>query len=985
MPTRITTVILIVFICLLFINFAYPQNSKIDSLENVLKRPMPDTSKAKVLSSLGYDYFNKDVEKSILYGKKLLTLSQKMDDQKHIAQAYDILSRCYIVKSYDIDTIIQVCDRGIKAAEKAGVTALRIGLIYAKGITYEKKGFLEKALSFYQKVFELAKEKGETRRVITALYGMSSVMARMENDDLAKAYIIQAVKYAEELGDEYLITYMKSGLGDQYYVEQNYDSTIIIMKSVLEYCERNGDKYAKAVSLANIGKSYLKKNQIDLSLEYLKKGYEVALEINNDNAITLALMHISENYLIQKNYTEAAKKAKEGLKILGKEGNIHRKKAFYAHLLNSYKSQEQLDSAFQYQQLYYELQDSIFNLEKDKQINSLTIKYEVEQKEAENELLKSQKIQDKLAIRQSIIIGVGTVLILLIVVGFLRHSNQQRKQQNELLEQKVEERTKELLTANEELNEIRSIKLLEEAKSRFFANISHEFRTPLTLIQAPLELVLKSNELSNRNYTMLTRALQNSKQLLRLVGQILDLTKLEANELALKETKVLFYPFMRKTIANFESYAQQKKIDLKFEYHLNKDIQLEIDEDKVEKILNNYLSNAIKFTSTNGKITIIVSNTGNNIKIAVQDNGKGIPKEELQNVFKRYYQVRNGQTDAPLGQMNYHDGGTGIGLSLCADYAALMNAKVWVESQNKDRKGSTFFFEFPQKEFFAALSTEELETIENEPIVSSLPFAENQGQKSLNPTLLIVEDSYDLQGFLTDLLTEDYNIITKENGQTALDWLGETDTLPNLIISDVMMPKMDGFEFLENLKNSDEYRHIPVLMLTARAEMKDKLKALRIGVDDYLLKPFNDVELKVRIKNLIEKTVHRFVKIASEKGEDEAKAMPMPKMSFEDSQWLQELEMLIEKNIADFNLTADVIVDKMYISRSKLFRKLKHLTGLTFSQYLKEARLQKAKSILESGQFDTIKSISYSIGIKQPAYFSKNYKQRFGKRPSEYL
>jgi signal transduction histidine kinase/DNA-binding response OmpR family regulator len=668
-------------------------------------------------------------------------------------------------------------------------------------------------------------------------------------------------------------------------------------------------------------------------------------------------------------------------------------KDIYKDLSDNYADLGNKSLAYDYLTQSNLYRDSLFTKTQNRQITEIENKFYVKEKEIENELLKSEQAKNKGTIRQRTILGIGSVLILILVsilAIVLRRSNAFKSQQNELLGEKVQSRTQELLTANQELDEAKSKQLLASAKFRFFANVSHELRTPLTLIQAPLEASLNSGQLDNKNWTRITRALQSSKKLNELVSQIMDLTKFEANKLQLNETTEVFYLLIRRTIAAFESYTQQKGIKLSLYYEPIKDLQIEIDKEKFERILTNFLSNAIKFTPKGGSIRIVVKDLTNQLQLSVIDTGIGIHAAEIERVFERYYQANYNQ-NAPLGQVNHHAGSTGIGLSLCADYAKLFDGKVWAESQFEGQTGSVFYFEFPKKEVFGQLTTAAKVEVESSIV------KENGIQKEAiilpidtkKDRILVVEDNYDLRHFMVELLSENYEIIEAEHGQEALDILKNIQNdaaskLPSLIVSDVMMPIVDGFELLKQLKLSDDFRHLPVMMLTARSEMKDKLNALRIGVDDYVLKPFHEVELKVRIKNLIHNFQNRITAIRPNEAAEIEQHNEL-KISESDTNFLVDLENLILKNIDKNGFTAADIADLLLMSRAKLFRKIKELTSLTLNQYITEVRLQKAKELLENKTVNTVKEVTFAIGFKQSSYFSKIYEDRFGRKPSDYL
>jgi len=559
------------------------------------------------------------------------------------------------------------------------------------------------------------------------------------------------------------------------------------------------------------------------------------------------------------------------------------------------------------------------------------------------------------------------------IIYYFNSKNSRLKVKQIELEGLVKERTQKI-EADKTIIEKQATELreIDGIKSRFFANISHELRTPITLIQGPIQSALNSQDLNNRNFTLLTKAKQNTKKLIELVNEILDLTKLDAHKLVLEETTIVFYPFLRSVISNFESIAEVQATQLLLLYDIPTSLKIEVDKNKLEKILNNLLSNAFKFTPKNGKVIVHVQNLGNIIQISVEDNGRGIPAEDIPNVFNRFYQS---------SVNSKAEGGLGIGLALSTEFVKLMKGKIWVESQmNATETGSTFYLQFPKKEVVKMITTEEQFIINGEKkvIVAPVLLSENTPTEVKDETILIVEDNHDLRDYLSYILSPYYNIITAENGQEGLEKLPTAHC--QLILSDVMMPIMDGFEFLEKVKAHDKWRGLPFIMLTARAETHTRLNALRIGVDDYLLKPFDEEELFVRVKNLLGNYKERKIFI-EEEALDENAASIEPIVSAADQQWLEQTEKLILKEMANGVFFNDYLADLLAISRGTLYKNIKSLTGLTPTKYIRVIRLQKAKTLLEQGK--SVKEVSYEVGFQKPEYFSKIFKKEFGKLPSE--
>ena len=483
------------------------------------------------------------------------------------------------------------------------------------------------------------------------------------------------------------------------------------------------------------------------------------------------------------------------------------------------------------------------------------------------------------------------------------------------------------------------------------------------MILSPIRTVLKNRNISNQDFTRLKKAERSGEELLRLVNEILDISKLETDELKLEEQSISLYHWINRIYSSFESQALYNGIEFLLDYQPDDYLNIKIDARKFEAIITNLLSNALKFTPKSGQIILAVQASTNIIKITVSDTGIGIHTDDLPHIFNRFYQSKN--------QRYNQSGGTGIGLAICQEYAKLMNGKLWVESPiTESQTGSRFIFECPK---IVVAHIPDLSIVEKEEAFKQLPLTPISDYQ-----LLVVEDNAHLRQYLQEILSPHYPLSLVSNGQEAIEAIKTTK--PALIISDVLMPVMNGFELLEYLKSNETLQNIPVIMLTALIESKDKLKALRIGVDDYLTKPFDEEELLVRIENLLNNYTERIaynVEPFQEK--------PLTASAIEEKLWLEELEKVVLTALPNFNLTVDVLAQEMNMSRTSFFSKIKKLTGLSPNQYLQEARLVKARKMLENKSVTSVKDVAYKVGIKNVKYFSQLFKKRFSTLPSEFL
>jgi signal transduction histidine kinase/DNA-binding response OmpR family regulator len=532
-----------------------------------------------------------------------------------------------------------------------------------------------------------------------------------------------------------------------------------------------------------------------------------------------------------------------------------------------------------------------------------------------------------------------------------------------------------------ESNQLREI---ESMKSRFFANLSHEFRTPLMLIKGPLEQLIKGRIKENINeyYSMLFR---NTEKLQHLIDQLLELSQLEAASIPLNLQKHDLVSSMQGFTNSFIHLAVQKNINLTF-HSDTEAIITTIDKDKFEKIINNLLSNAFKFTGSGGNISVKLSvETEKDSSIAiisVSDTGIGIPKEYQPKIFNRFYQVDD-------SSKRIH-GGSGIGLALVKE---LVNLHKWdISFQSKEGEGTIFFIKIPLDKDYAEnkktkqpLSKTESKEKRTEFLESSNGIYEidynnkidESGQGVNNPKILIVEDSQDVRRFISDLLKTDYEIFEAEKAEEGIKLALEN--MPELIISDIMMPGMDGIEFCRLIKNNWETSHIPVILLTAKISQDSKIEGLETGADDYITKPFNYEELSVRIKNLIDQR-----KTLREKFSREINIEPgLISGNSLDKEFMEKILNTIEENLANEKFDSDFLAKNMYISRSQLHRKLHAITGHGPGEFIRIYKLKRAaKKILERKL--SITQIAYEVGFNSPAQFTRAFQKYFNCLPSEF-
>ena len=532
---------------------------------------------------------------------------------------------------------------------------------------------------------------------------------------------------------------------------------------------------------------------------------------------------------------------------------------------------------------------------------------------------------------------------------------------------KIEITLNELKIAQAKLQE------LDQLKSQFFANISHEFRTPLTLILGQIESVMSEN-INVKEKGKLQIANRNARRLLTLINQLLDLSKLESGSMELKAEQNNIVSFLKSLFYSFESLAESQKISLKFESGYQ-NIPVVFDPDKMEKIFYNIISNAFKFVSSDGEIKVRLNIINSNVEIRIKDSGIGIPADRLLHIFDRFYQVDSSAT-------RKHEG-TGIGLALTKELIELHKGNISVNST--EGEGSEFIIQLPLGDF--KIEKEEFVKLQQ---IKSLPGnnfdvpnkdekipAADSSVSENSEIILIVEDNVDVRSYIRELLETDYRVIEASDGAGGI--LNASDEIPDLIITDVMMPEMDGFQFSKQIRSDEKTSHIPIIMLTAKAGLNDKITGLETGIDAYITKPFSAKELKVRVKNLIyqrQRLRERFTKSTVIKP-SEVSAVSV------DQRFLEKTIKTIEDHFEDEKFSIEYLAAELNMSISQLNRKLNALVAQPAGQFIRSLRLQRAADLLKQNA-GSVAEICYKVGFNDQGYFTRTFKKQFGVSPSKY-
>jgi signal transduction histidine kinase/DNA-binding response OmpR family regulator len=894
------------------------------------------------------------------------------------ANAYTSISHLHIKTTYYLktppyDSILYYSDKIIALTEnKKSKTSFQqyLKAIALKGVAYKDLGNLSKSLDYFKIIIRETEHVSnpnhfylERQNATTLIAG---VYAIQKNFELALKQYDDLFKYIER---NKVDTTLVSSIVHLRYTRfsrelKNMEVALQHAKKALQIARINKFSVREAMVFLEMAHIYVDTDQIKQADTYLEK----AIKILSSDA---KYMNLRSKYYYLKavindktnNTSEKIRNAEKAFALLSKR-HITNWHIDTANLLyDAYKDKGFYKKANEILEEIVSLEKLVANKEELKKTSLFAI-----ERSDENIALAEAKNKTM----NQVVLCVIFLLIITCISALYIYKDRRKKIQF----------AREISKKNEQLE------LLDKAKSDFFSNITHELQTPLTLIQGPLEQTLGEHgeKLDTITKSKLQMAMKNTSSLKALVNDILNLSKLKAKKLRLHNQSTDLDTFLNTIFRKFMPLMQQKKIHF---HYCCKDLEnyyAITDRKKLEKILNNLLSNAIKYTPAAGTVTVCGKLTKKDaLVISIEDTGVGILTADIPHIFDRYFQSKD--SSKPL------EGGYGIGLSLVKELVELMKGNISVHSEAQ--KGSQFTVSIPLKNVHKKAQKAYLNSTTNEVIAPLADFTTTAHlSKTIKQyTVLIVEDHQDMQHFIASILQKNYQLLIANNGKEALEKLKHSSV--DLIISDVMMPAMDGFTLLETLKKSTSYSNIPMIMLTALSDISYKLKALTIGVDDYLSKPFMATELVARTHNLIQRYQSRkeFVTEHRETVEDKEEVATVFTQQTElptiieksDTELIAKVGEIIEQNMDNPDFKLNDLPEKVYLSERQLRRKIKLITGLSPKKFQQEIQLLKARKLLEEGVYTNVKAVVISVGMQNTTRFSKLYVQRFGKHPTSYF
>jgi signal transduction histidine kinase/DNA-binding response OmpR family regulator len=873
-------------------------------------------------------------------------------------------------------------DSAIYFAQKAHDSSIRIkysdgeikGLNYL-GIAERNKSHYSKAFEYFVEALKISEEVGNLEQKGYTLINIGNIYIYQTNYVGAIEYFENAIEPAILLKNKSMEAYCYLNLGRTYSRVEQYDKASEYLLKTRRIREELNDEEGLITSAVDLGELYRLQGDLDKSLEYLFLSIESIKRIENHGALAYTLNDISKIYRQKDELNKALRYAKESLKVARQYHLINDERKILENLSLIYQQLGDHKTALSLFKSHIDKKDSIFNEENTRKIEGYKSKYEAEKAEAEKRF-----IQEKANLYEIILIIsiVSFIVVLIAAIVLYRSSFIKNKLNKKIQSQNL------ILESDNQLIEQQSKKLeeLDLAKSRFFSNISHDLRSPLSLIMGNYEQIKKDKEsfFSAKTIDYLDVADKNARRLLYLTDEINELTKLEEGMLTLKLVTVKIVPYLQLLVKMFSSTAKYKSIEIIFNSALKEDIQICLDPVHFEKIIYNLVSNALKYSKAGDSIKVELGKITDKISIVVQDTGDGIPEKSVPFIFDRYYQ-------SPENKHHVYEG-LGIGLALVKELIELHEGSITVAS--KQNEGTKFSIILP----IGSISQEGIVPEKSDYIINRSSLWADLWEKTYNEeriikvegikntkhggiNILIVDDHPEVREYLKLLITKSYNVVEAENGIKALEVLNQQKI--DLVVTDLMMPWMDGFELLESMRENEEFQNIPVLVVSARNDEEDKFKVLGRGVNDILQKPFSHEELMLRLNNLLEQK--------SKWNNQKKNALIINDnnlMEGIEKELLEKIEHLVLDRI-DENLSVMDLANVMAASERKVYRMIKKLTNLTPLDYIKEIKWQYLEKLLKEKSIKNATEASKVIGMKNVTNFKKQFSKRFNREIDEMI
>lgn len=952
------------------LNFCHAQldELKIDSLKHLLKETTTDTITVKALAEIGHEYISIKPDSALHFLNEAYAFSKKVNFKRGEAIALNYIGRHYTAQ-HQYYVAMDFFLKSLKVTDYQdqrllAITYFDLGKLYSSmAPIFGSSEISQKSIFYYRKALQALNTVHNNeldyiymRAGIYTEIGRSQMSNHLVKEgelDSAENNFKSSLDLFQKIGSTIFEITSTSDLSHLYFIKKDYKEAIRYAKKSIQLEESSNIYHLRSVLYSNIARYYSVSSQFDSAQHYINKAFASATDIEKNQCYQVQ----AEIFRHKQEYKKAVKYYELLMNDAIKNRDGFTLSLAYFNLYDCYKHLNDYRSAIVYNDLNNNLRDSILNQDTDAKMTELQSQFDAKLDQDQIDLLSKETELKNTTIQRNKLILVTVISLLFLALLTVSHVIYRNR-----------------MIRRAKLQQELAYKKMDKLKSRFFANISHEFRTPLTLILTPLQkkIAQAASPDEKQEFTLMHRS---ASRLLTLVNQLLDLTRLEAGTLTLDLRYANLKKFLLPITSQFASISNSKNVS--FSVNMADNIELFIDHDKTEKIITNLLFNAFKFTPAQGAVTLLVTKEeptsafpNGYAAIRVQDNGAGIAPEHLTKVFDRFYQADNSSWQE----------GTGIGLALCKELVELHKGTITVQSET--RKGSVFTVCLPlsnlQSESHAVDDTIESDTLNT--LSAQVEPKENSALQTaaLEESILIIEDNDDLRQYLKQELNNSFHILEAVDGEKGL--ILAFEKMPDAIISDLMMPGRDGLQLCEIIKNDTRTSHIPILLLTARADIETRLKGLSFGADDYIAKPFVMEEVRLRVFNMIESRNH-----LRKKYSQQIQLRPSEiKAASADERFLKNVMEVTEAHLGDVSFGVEVFAQKVGMSQAQLYRKLHALTEYTPNEFIRHMRLLRAKELLRQ-KVGNVAEVAYQVGFNNLSYFAKCFKTKFAVSPSDFL
>ncbi|WP_115868945.1 response regulator [Marinoscillum furvescens] len=891
------------------------------------------------LKELGYFYRYQNPDSSLYYFEEALSVALRYGKPGDIMRVYGATGRLYSDQGNHV-AAIQEFEKAVHQAEVVGDPEMLAFYYLDIGSSYSQIAAYDQARTYTMKALDQATLVND-KEMIMSIYGNLGILFNQHDKyEEALAYQQKALQVWPE-APELQVAYAKINLALTHKKLGQFSQAMVLLNEGLDLLKNSNDAYGSIACHHNMGSVFFAMGDYAKAKEQLQVSDSLMKYHNLQFPAVQNELLMAQIAFAEMQYAYALQKANSCIRYCREFGVLET--LFEALELKSEILEKQgkpVDALLTFRKAG-EMKDSIRTLANEKSLNELHARFDLSEKERLIQLLNQEKALEALKSadqqRQNLVLVI-ILSMLSLITGLIAYGYRKNLRLHKRLKEShrvISQQAKQLQQSSEE-------------KTTFFSNISHELRTPLTLVNG----VLHSDHLDEENLQMARRS---TRQLEHMIDELLDLARMEMTPVEIDLLPQAVSPLLKRIVYSFESLFVEHEIRFEVRLELTDTIVADLDITRFERVINNLLVNALKFTPKGGCVTFLAEVEQELLQIHVMDTGPGIPNDELSYIFERFYQAQN--------QAHTSQFGTGLGLAIARDLTHKMNGKLQV--CNRAEGGACFTLTMPIYE-------KELEV--QEVSDSRLVSLEAIGKKRI----LIVEDHPDMQQYLQKILGAHFKTTVVSGGVEALEVIDKQK--PDLIITDVMMPEMDGFDLIKQLKENEGLYQLPVVVLTAKGSKEDKLKFLQLGVDDYLTKPFHPEELCTRVYNLFEnqRARARWESKVDESENEESSPPEAPDL-------IERISEYVVASMGGHDPSVGDIAHHLAMSERQLYRKLGELTGLSPANLVREIKLTHAMKLLQRGEYQKVEAVARYVGFNNTSYFSRLFFKRFGKRPMDVI